>query len=286
MPLKLKEVSLVCFETRNVEAALISMSYSLSQIKFSQSILFTTSLICSSHFVKKANHLGIKIELIPEIRSISEYSYFILTELEKYIHTQFCLVTQWDGWVINYNAWDSEFLKYDYIGAIWPEYSENQIGNGGFSLRSKKLLKSTKELLILKPNFLTPLIEDDFICRNQRGFLEENYKIKFPSIEIANKFSFEGNRKKINTFGFHGMSNFNYVIRKDFDLKNLISILSDDYFTNRESYNLVKFLISDNRISVAKLVIKRRLKANHYSKKHFKLICLLLIRNFLNIFKP
>ena len=64
--------------------------------------------------------------------------------LKKYIDTDFCLIIQGDGFVIHPENWTDEFLKYDYIGAPWrnlAHYSFIRVGNGGFSLRSKKLLK-------------------------------------------------------------------------------------------------------------------------------------------------
>ena len=35
------------------------------------------------------------------INSRQAYSKFILQELHKYIHTDFVLIVQWDGWVIS-----------------------------------------------------------------------------------------------------------------------------------------------------------------------------------------
>ena len=98
-------------------------------------------------------------------------------------------------------------------------------------------------------DFLTPLIEDDYICRQKRNIFEEKYQIKFPTNEVANKFSVEGNGTPLKSFGFHGMSNFNFVIKKDSDLKRLINKLSDEYFLNRESYHLTKSLLKEERFS-------------------------------------
>ena len=284
MSLSLKEVTLVCFDTRNVEVALESMNSSLSQVKFAESVLFTSKVLCSEDIINKAKILDIKLEFVSEIKSITEYSYFILTKLDKYIHTKFCLVTQWDSWVIDSKFWDSDFLNYDYIGAIWPHYSENKIGNGGFSLRSKRLLESTRHFIMSNSDFLTPLIEDDYICRQNRNIFEEKYQIKFPTNEVANKFSVEGNGTPLKSFGFHGMSNFNFVIKKDSDLKRLINKLSDEYFLNRESYDLTKSLLKEERIAIARLIIKKRLNINGLSKKHIKLVLLLHIRTFLQKF--
>ena len=77
MALTLKEVTLVCFDTRNIEAALESMNSSLSHVKFSESILFTSKTQCSEDIINKAKILGIKLEFISEFKSITEYSYFI-----------------------------------------------------------------------------------------------------------------------------------------------------------------------------------------------------------------
>ena len=284
MALILKDVTLVCFDTRNIEAAIESMRSSHSQVKFSESILFTTQALCSENIINKAKLINIKLEFVPEIKSTTEYSHFILTKLDKYIRTKFCLVTQWDGWVIDGNFWDSNFLHYDYIGAIWPHYSENKIGNGGFSLRSKRLLESTRDLIISSPNINTPLIEDDYICREKKDIFEKKYQIKFPTNEIADRFSVEGNGTPLKSFGFHGMSNFNIVLMRDSDLRRLINKLHDECFLNRASYDLTKNLLKENRITIAKLIIRRRMTVSGLSTKNMKLIFQLLIRAFLKKF--
>jgi hypothetical protein len=278
MSITLKEVTLVCFDTRNANAAIESMRCSLTQVKFSKNVLFTTTELCSIDIKEKAEKLNIKLECVSEIKSISDYSYFVLAKLDNYISTKFCLITQWDSWVINHNFWDSNFLNYDYIGAVWPHYLENQVGNGGFSLRSKKLLKASKHLIKSNSEPLTPLIEDDYICRQNRSIFEKKYKIKFPTNRLANKFSIEGNGPPINSFGFHGMSNFHLVIKKDIVLKNLLNRLSYEYFTNRESYDLTKSLLKENRFTNAKLIIQKRFYINGLSKKHIKLYIFLFTR--------
>ena len=39
------------------------------------------------------------------------------------------------------------FLNCDYVGAFWPHHQEFCVGNGGFSLRSRKLICSLPEFL-------------------------------------------------------------------------------------------------------------------------------------------
>ena len=54
MTLKLNEVTLICFDTRNIEAAIFSMSMSLRRVNFAESILFTSSRLCSEALKSKA----------------------------------------------------------------------------------------------------------------------------------------------------------------------------------------------------------------------------------------
>jgi hypothetical protein len=140
----------------------------------------------------------------PQINSRQAYSKFILQELHKYIHTDFVLIVQWDGYIINPDAWKPQFLEYDYIGAVWPWHPRGlRVGNGGFSLRSKVLCQLTAN-----PQFVyTDQNEDDLICHVNRDYLVSN-GIKFAPEELAREFSFERELSDIKTFGFHGDFNF------------------------------------------------------------------------------
>lgn len=96
---------------------------------------------------------------------------------------------------MNGDAWKNEWLDYDYIGAVWQD---GVVGNGGFSLRSKRLLDALTD-----PSFSAPFFpEDEKICRDWRTRLENNYHIKFAPAEVASDFSIEGGRYT-NQFGFH-----------------------------------------------------------------------------------
>ena len=86
---------------------------------------------------------SVRVVRIGRLKSASEYSFFVLKALHEYVETQHCLLVQWDGFVTNANAWRPDFLAFDYIGAPWPQFSDGRnVGNGGFSLRSRKLLKA------------------------------------------------------------------------------------------------------------------------------------------------
>lgn len=168
---------------------------------------------------KLSNHRDcIKIR---EISSVEDYSRFIIEELDSYIDTEFALIIQYDGFILNPKAWSDEFLKYDYIGAPWlvknffinhfgfPAHMLGQriVGNGGFSMRSKKLTRLCAELA--KANKFTKYHpEDTAICIRMREAFEKQ-GIKFAPLEVADKFSFEAksstNYKWCDQFGFHGL---------------------------------------------------------------------------------
>ena len=142
------------------------------------------------------------------------YSTFCIKEMWKRIHTDYVLIIHADGYIQNAWAWDDSWLQYDYIGASWGYKDNMNVGNGGFTLRSKKLLNAIKDFDVPHGT-----IEDDFICRKKRKELEVVHGIKFAPEEVANNFSIEAygsssftdmQGHKANTytgqFGFHGYS--------------------------------------------------------------------------------
>lgn len=167
-----------------------------------------------------------KVEIINcEPLNYEQYNHFIVYRLHEYIDTDFALIVQNDGYVVNPDQWREEFLNYDYIGAPWPlpnddfsfrdpEGNIQRVGNGGFSLRSKKLLSLAKELnLEWKPHFGFYHEDGFFACHNRKIY--EQHGCKFAPIEVASYFSheigIEENYGKI-PFGFHGKQNFYYQI--------------------------------------------------------------------------
>lgn len=145
------------------------------------------------------------------INSIEEYSYFMMKELYKYIETDYVLIVQYDGFILNPDAWTDEFLEYDYIWAPWWYTDSHNVGNWGFSLRSKKLL----ELLATDRNLIQLHPEDHHICRTYWEYLISKW-IRFAPEELAKKFSIEWSltppilpvkywSKWTNEFGFHGL---------------------------------------------------------------------------------
>ena len=136
------------------------------------------------------------------IHSIEEYNMFCASKLDEIVDTDFCMVVQWDGYPINFDAWDPKFLEYDYIGAPWllqPHALDQTVGNGGFSIRSKAYLENTK-MSVVHGDYSGDEPEDVYFCRTKK--LDN---LDYAPIGVAYEFSVEDMPYK-GQFGFHGMS--------------------------------------------------------------------------------
>ena len=190
--LDLTNITLCAVDCVTPTLAAVALDHSLSQCRFGRALLLSdTPADTRAEWVK-----------IDKIGSIEAYNHFMLRELVKHVQTPYALVIQWDGFVIDPHAWRAEFLEYDYIGAHWHWFpSGSDIGNGGFSLRSRRLLHA-----MTAPGFEhVKGAEDVVICRHNRAYLEESHGIRCAPIDVANRFSYERADPKGRTFGFHGL---------------------------------------------------------------------------------
>jgi hypothetical protein len=191
------------------------------KIKFKFCINFTNSIEKEiEHFDKK--NTTINAIKIPPLNYYG-YNIFCVNNLYyylKHINCDYFLIIQDDGFIINPELWDDNFLNYDYIGAPWINNPNEEpfgwvkqygyaVGNGGFSLRSKKFLEESSKL-----HYNSTANEDVYLTCIMRDFLSTK-GIKFPDISLAAKFSIETKTHEYNTlkncFGFHGKHNLEEV---------------------------------------------------------------------------
>jgi hypothetical protein len=209
--LNLPDLTLVAVSSIDLDATLFALNFSSHEIEFGEIKLLTSVPVVP-------NNQKIKVEAIPEL-DLWGYSRFMINDLYGHIHTSHCLVIQADGFVLNPQRWQMQFLDYDYIGAPWPQQmvlqpdnvllnmTHNLVGNGGFSLRSKKLLQETAKIDVESLTFPS-FSEDLLICH----FLFDQMikaDVKFPSPELAAQFSVESpeaayGQTPHTSFGFHG----------------------------------------------------------------------------------
>jgi hypothetical protein len=198
---------------------------------------------------------GIQHKEIPRL-GYHEYSLFVIYALHQFIDTEFVIIVQEDGWVLNGSAWREEFNGYDFIGAPihlakvtdannkskifhgfgWTQFIDDtsfsieNVFNGGFSLRSKRFLEAPARFkipyTIPAPIGLSsfPKIfywEDEGNQEDIQIFLYmkthlESLGIKFPSINISKYFAFEHLTPKI-----HGNLDMNKVLGHHASIRSL-----------------------------------------------------------------
>lgn len=198
--IKLPTITLCCVDCVQPYLALTALIESSKHIEFKSIKLFSDT---------KPLDMPENIEFVQihKINSLIEYSNFLLKELNEYIDTDFIITVQADGYIHNPHSWSDDFLEWDYIGAPWqntehfikPGY---RVGNGGVSLRSKKLLMELQRV----PTF--EMHEDVVIGVAIRPHLE-SLGIKIAPLEVAAKFSVEKKCDDLNNnvsgaFAFHG----------------------------------------------------------------------------------
>jgi hypothetical protein len=189
-------VTLCAVTSVNVPATIHAMRHCLDQIEFAECLLLTDGVVVDPD-------PRIRILRIDRVGSARAYSEFVLRDLAGFIKTAQVLIVQWDGFVLDAAEWDPAFQRYDYVGAPWPQFKDgHDVGNGGFSLRSKRLLEACRA-----PGFQSAHPEDVAICRINRDFLEQDHGLRFADRETAERFSFEREAPEGRTFGFHGVFN-------------------------------------------------------------------------------
>lgn len=190
-----------------------AVSITMKQMKFNDVLIYSD---------KPEYWNNLPVKKFEPLTKKGEYDNFVVNELHKDITTNHILMIQFDGFVIGGNQWSNLFLHYDYIGAPWPTHNHGKynVGNGGFSLRSKRLCEEISNYGYNYFDDDTP--EDIFICQKKREDLEQK-RIYIPHESIASHFSAESFLYRYPTFGFHNIRFLPLVYkdRLDFLLDNL-----------------------------------------------------------------
>lgn len=191
--LNLNDITLVLLTSRDLEGAKRAIDKSCEGIDFGD----------------------VKLIWDKNISGIDEWNRKIIQELPNYIKTSHALLIHQDGYVINPELWNPEWLNLDYIGAPWPlpkddfSYRDEsgkiqRVGNS-VSLRSLVLMRLV-QTQDWKP-YYGYTNEDGFICCHNRKFLESK-GMKFATFEQALSFSKEHElpeNKDLKTFAFHSL---------------------------------------------------------------------------------
>jgi hypothetical protein len=208
MKKELPDITIIAISSVKVHETISAIQKSMEHIQFGDAKLI-------SHESPTDLPEEIKFEQCPELENVNLYNLYTFRYLTNHVKTSHCLLVQHDSWVLNPEIWEDDWLKNDYIGAPWMikddayichDTGEHvRVGNGGFSLRSKRLLYVPE-----KHNL--PLLqeqgwynEDGNICVYHRKKMLE-LGIKFAPVEVAAKFSYENpvpENINLKYFGFH-----------------------------------------------------------------------------------
>lgn len=185
-----------------------------------------------------------------------EYNSVMLKEVAPHVNTDFALYTQFDGIAHNKTNWTDDFLNYDYIGAVWPWEPEGRnVGNGGFSLRSKKMLDACLDnnVCLSEPPLFTA--EDTLIGSTYRDYLEKTHSIKFAPTELAKKFSFELGTYE-SSFGFHGLWNV-FNLMSDSDIDFYAERINYQNWNQYKWHHVLAALIRRNRLDIYEHMVEQ-----------------------------
>ena len=224
----------VCWGSEYLKLSLKSIVASLKVVRFDDVVIVTD---CDEESIVKydylTNNFGIRIvrrnmslkENVDDDDSRQTFSEILLRLLSEFCSKDFIMTIQPDSCVISSERWADRFFDYDYIGAPWPieivkatDMAHNKIsnipnlvGNGGFSLRSKKYVDISLAMPVFHKN------EDLNLCIFNYDEMTKN-GIKFAPVDLASQFSVEHpiygqkiyDRRFLltyNSFGFHGEFN-------------------------------------------------------------------------------
>lgn len=192
LKLKLPTVTLLGCETRAHELAARTINDALTKIEPAEVIVWTND-------PKRLAIPGAHYFHMDDIKGSREFWGFVSCKALASGSAPHVLFMEWDTGLMRPELWDDKFLQYDYIGAPWWYKDNLNVGNGGFSLRSKRLA-----------NFAARdgrVQSDNNLCRDYRREFERAGDFKWAPDDLARVFSREG-RDEPDAFGFHDARNW------------------------------------------------------------------------------
>ena len=203
--LALDRVTLVCVDDVETGRAARMLRWQAATLRPAAALLFT------SRKVEVPESWGVVVVQCRPVRSLDDYSMFVARDLVRHvvpgsIETSHVLIEQCDGHAVRPEAWDPEWLTYDYIGASWRGINTRhvprgcEVGNGGFSLRSTRFLRAGAELVHALRE-VGPIIEDVYLCLHHRRWMEAQ-GVRYAPHGVAGRFSTEA-AVHGGQFGYH-----------------------------------------------------------------------------------
>lgn len=193
--LELSNVTLICMTNSKLEEHQRALDISSEKIKFG----------------------AVKLIHRPDIDTIDKWNKAMVYELGSYVDTDYAIVIHHDGYIINPEMWNPDWLNYDYIGSPFPLPTDDfsyrdingviqRVGNS-VGLRSKKLMDLPSKIGMEWKSFHGFYNEDGYISVNMRHVFEE-HGCKFAPLDVAIHFGREHDIPEnigLKTFLFHSL---------------------------------------------------------------------------------
>jgi len=239
-----KTLSLVIVDTDAHILSKAAVDISLSRHNFDDVLIFSdTKEIWGEH----------EVIIIPKLSSMRDYNNTLFRVVPQYLKTDFFLVIQYDGFILNPDEFSNYFYHYDYIGAPWDCFKVFNVGNGGFSWRSRKLADAVQN--ISQGSDLS-FQEDVYICRENHLLLEEKFGCNFSDNEIAEHFSIETGARRFPTFGFHGLWHLPDLYRNHLDW--FVHNLTPNILRKKYEFNLLEKTIKNISEEHHQILVNKR----------------------------
>lgn len=205
--LKLPDVTLVLIETREHDLAELALKDCEAKVEFGDVVVLTDR---PSQFLRADR----RVIAVPDWPEKIGWSRCFWYDLPLHVRTSHALCIQWDSWVVHTDMWREDYLQYDYVGAPWWYTDGMNVGNGGFCLRSSKLMRYVRANRDRFPCVVD--LDDDLYCRKYRQGLQAA-GFEWAPEPIAYAFAFEVVRHDPTSrhFGFHACYNFGFGCEGD-----------------------------------------------------------------------
>lgn len=228
--LELPDVTLVLIETRQHDLAELALKDCERKVSFGDVLVFTDR-------VSQFQRADRRVIPVSDWDTKLGWSKCFWMDVPLHVRTSHALCIQWDSWVVDTSAWQDCFLQYDFVGAPWWYQDGLNVGNGGFCLRSSRMMRYIRKHRGSYP--VVTDLDDDLFCRRYRPGLQA-VGFEWAPEPIAQAFAFEIVRpnKDQKHFGFHAVYNFNYGCEGDEEraIERAKLMRQSEYFTKTHKY--------------------------------------------------
>lgn len=202
MKADLSDVTLYVLDTKCHDLTRLAIEECLARANFAEVLVVSDKYIAVSG---GARH----VQCEPAESSHALYEWATLA-VPPHIRTSHALHVQYDSWIVDPAMWRPEFLALDYVAPPWWYKDGLNVGCGGFTLMSKRLMDFLAAEHERFP-YATPW--DHVLCRDYRPALERE-GFRWATQAEASDFGWETIKPdwRSRHFGFHGIPNWAHVL--------------------------------------------------------------------------